>query len=65
MNSPRHSARFDTKGFISAQLAIVIAVIVGGGVVLAYEWRNADSAKAHELLPFHHRHHNAHSNAGE
>ena len=46
-----------SRGFISAQLAIVLAVIAGGTVLVAYEW-HAAHPKAHHAAagPSHHHH---------
>lgn len=55
MNSPHTSQRFALRAFISAKLAAVIAVIAVAGGLLAYEWHQADSAKAHHITG--HNHH--------
>jgi CheY-like chemotaxis protein len=56
MNSPRTALR----AFISAKLAIVLAVIAVGGGLLAYEWHHADSAKTHHTGAHHHHQRDAH-----
>jgi hypothetical protein len=48
--------------FISAKLAIVLAVIAVGCGLLAYEWNRADSAKTHHTSA-HHHHRDAHAHA--
>lgn len=38
------------KGFISAKIAIVIAILIAGGFLLVYEWRQAHSSvKEHHV----------------
>jgi hypothetical protein len=47
MDTPRIASRTALQGFISGQLAIVLAVIIGSSGVLAYEWKHAHAAKSH------------------
>jgi len=42
------------RGFISGQLAIVLAAILGGVCVLAYEWEHAHPGKHHSFSVLHH-----------
>ena len=51
------------RGFISAQAAIVLAVITATAGVLAYEWHSAHSAhakKEHHSAAAKHHHHKTH-----
>ncbi len=63
MNSPRHTRRSSARAFITAKLAIVLAVIAIGGGLLAYEWQHAHSGKSHPASA-HHRHHGGANSAG-
>lgn len=44
------------RGFISGKLAIVLAVIIGGVGVLAYEWEHAHPGKSHHTFSAVHHH---------
>ncbi len=59
MNSPGATRRTSIGGFISAPLAIILAVLAIGGGLLAYEWRHAHAAKTHHAGAHHHHHHHA------
>ena len=41
-----HSHRSGLRGFISAKAGIVLAVLIGGATMLAYEWHNAHPGKS-------------------
>ena len=53
--------RSATRGFISAQIAIVLAILGGGASLLAYEWHHAHPAKSHHnsIAAHHHHKHDA------
>ncbi len=63
MKTPRIHRRSAIQGFISAQAAIVLAVIAAGGGLLAYEWHSAHAAhsKGHHnsMAKHHHEKHEA------
>ena len=44
------------RGFISAQAAIVLAVIAGGAGLLVHEWHSADATKTHHSSSGGHHH---------
>ena len=48
-----------TQAFVSAKLTIVLPVILGGGGLLAYEWRQSHHAKVHETTAHHKKHHDS------
>ena len=54
------TSRSAMRGFISAQAAIVLAVIAAGGGFLAYEWHSAHHAKDHHGMVAKHQHHKSH-----
>ncbi len=55
-----NTSRSAMRGFISAQAAIVLAVIAAGGGLLAYEWHSAHHAKDHHSSVAKHQHHKTH-----
>ena len=63
MKTQRTNNRSVMRGFISAQAAIVLAVIAAGGGLLAYEWHSAHAAhsKGHHssVAKHHHEKHEA------
>jgi hypothetical protein len=44
------------RGFISGKLATVLAVIISGVCVLAYEWEHAHPGKSHHGFSVLHHH---------
>jgi len=45
------------RGFISAQLAVVLTVIAAGATLLTYEWQSAHPSKHHSGSGLNHHHH--------
>jgi hypothetical protein len=62
MNAQQIPTRFATQAFISAQLAIVLAVIMGAAGILAYEWHAAHPSKHHNSTSVGHHHHKHRTN---
>jgi hypothetical protein len=62
MTTQRIPTGFATQAFISTQLAIVLAVIVGGAGILAYEWHAAHPPKHHNGASLGHHHHKHRTN---
>lgn len=58
MKTRRIHSRPASQGFISAQAAIVLAVIAAGGGLLAYEWHSAHAghSKGHHSSAAKHHH---------
>ena len=56
MNIHRIDNRSALRGYISAQLAIVLAIILGTAGILIHEWHAAHPSKHHAGSTYEHRH---------
>jgi hypothetical protein len=56
MNIHRINGRFVLQAYISAQLAIVLAIILGCAGILIYEWHAAHPSKHHKGAVSEHYH---------
>lgn len=55
MNTHRTYKHSNLRAYVSTQLVIVLAIIIGSAGVLVMEWRAAHPSKHHAAMVEHHR----------